>query len=175
MTSPGSEFDSYCPRWLVIGIGNELVGDDALGRRVVEQLRIKASPDVRILSVHQLTPELTDQIRRCERVIFVDADVSAQCVAVRPLCPDSDPQPFSHLWSPQGLLALVQITTGSIPQAWVVTLPARHFNFGQAGDGSAGESVIKAVGLIESLLASKTAPGSHLEEATRTVGSGRSK
>ncbi len=172
MTWPRTESDYGRLRWLVIGIGNDLGGDDALGRRVVEQLRIKVRPEVRILSVHQLTPELTHQIWDCERVIFVDADVSAEHVAVRPLKPDSDPQPFSHLWSPQGLLALMQITTGSIPQAWLVTLPAHDFGFGQASDG---ELVDEAVRLIESLFASETTTSRYLEEATRTVGSGSSK
>jgi hydrogenase maturation protease len=172
---PIEDIDSDRLRWLVIGIGNDLAGADALGRRVVERLTIQVRRDVRILSVHQLTPELADQICKCERVIFVDADVSAERVAVRPLCPDSDPQPFSHLWTPQGLLALTQTTTGSVPPAWLVTLPGHEVQFGQVSDGSEGELVAEAVRLIESLIASETAGVLHLEEATRTVGSGRSK
>lgn len=162
------------PSWLVIGIGNDLGGDDAAGRRVAAALAARMRPDVRILSLHQLAPEIVDHLRCCERVVFADADRSAEQVTLRPLAPADDEHPFGHLWSPHGLLALMQKTTGSAPQAWLVTLPARDLGFGSVQTTSACH-VAEAVRLIEALMDSANAAGPHLEEATRTVGSGRSK
>lgn len=161
--------------WLIIGIGNELAGDDALGRQVVESLAKKALPGVQILSLPQLTPEMTEHLRYYERVIFVDADVSGREVALRPLASEGIRQPFSHLWSPQAILALLEMTTGSVPQAWLATLPARDLDFGKSRNEFGAELVAEAVRLIEVLIESQTATPRHLDEATRTVGSGTSK
>ena len=61
-------------RTLIIGFGNTLRGDDGFGRRAAERLRdVVDDPEIEILSLHQLTPELMDPVSRAERVIFLDA------------------------------------------------------------------------------------------------------
>jgi hydrogenase maturation protease len=58
---------------LVIGYGNSLRGDDGVGPLVAEQVAEWNLPDVRSLSVHQLTPELASEMALAKTVIFIDA------------------------------------------------------------------------------------------------------
>ncbi|MCK6544957.1 hydrogenase maturation protease [Myxococcota bacterium] len=67
--SPGAERD----RWLVVGLGNPLRGDDGLGARVVELLSGVEGLDTR--AEHGPTPELAEEIAHYARVVFVDAAV----------------------------------------------------------------------------------------------------
>ena len=57
---------------LLIGYGNELRGDDAIGRMAVERLH-PLLPDSELASCHQLTPELAHSLAGCAVAIFVDA------------------------------------------------------------------------------------------------------
>ena len=63
--------------WLVIGYGNELRGDDGAGPSVGRAVASWHLPGVRTLAVHQLTPELAEDLAQTKRVVFVDAAVHA--------------------------------------------------------------------------------------------------
>jgi hypothetical protein len=58
---------------LVIGVGNDLRGDDGAGRAVVEELARLAVHGMHPVWSHQLVPELAEQISKAGMVIFVDA------------------------------------------------------------------------------------------------------
>ena len=60
---------------LVIGYGNTLRSDDAVGPRVAEAVRELNLPGVRTLSCGLLTPELSDPISQARKVVFVDASM----------------------------------------------------------------------------------------------------
>ena len=59
--------------FLVIGYGNTLRSDDGAGQRVAEKIGQWELPGVGALAVHQLTPELAENIAQADAVIFVDA------------------------------------------------------------------------------------------------------
>ncbi|EQD29207.1 hydrogenase maturation protease, partial [mine drainage metagenome] len=64
---------------LIIGYGNPMRGDDGAGPALVEALHKRlgdnADRDLEIVSCMQLTPELTHDMSRSQRVIFADASV----------------------------------------------------------------------------------------------------
>lgn len=66
-------FASLCPSFLIIGYGNELRSDDGVGQRVSDTVATWKLPNVRALSVFQLTPELTENLATVNVAIFVDA------------------------------------------------------------------------------------------------------
>ncbi len=73
---------------LVIGYGNSLRADDGAGPRVAELL--EADPRLGgavIVAVHQLSPELADDLRSAGLVVLVDAttDAAPGAVVVRPV------------------------------------------------------------------------------------------
>lgn len=69
---------------LVVGVGSELRSDDAAGRRVVERIGEAGLPvgTVELRSVHQLTPELADEMTGRRLVIVIDASVAVHEVTV---------------------------------------------------------------------------------------------
>jgi len=122
------------PRNLIIGYGNPLRGDDAAGCQAAERLReILTGPDIEILAVHQLTPELADSISRTGRVIFIDAAATGEpgTIQQRSIIPASDPGGFTHHSTPGTLLAASAAWFGSAPEATLYSIPGESFEFGE--------------------------------------------
>ena len=87
---------------------------------------------MKVITLHQLTPELADPIAQAGRVFFVDAAAAGAGSAPRwtRLGPASAPEMRAHQGHPATLLALAQAVFGRCPEAWWVTLPAHNFDFG---------------------------------------------
>ena len=117
---------------LVIGYGNTLRGDDGVGRRVAEAVAAWNLPQVRVLSVHQLTPELAEPLARARCVIFADACVNGEeQVQVRHLEPAERSSALGHSNGPSELLALARQLYGRCPDTWLITIPAVCTDFGE--------------------------------------------
>jgi len=124
------------PRVLVIGYGNTLRGDDAVGPILAERLREELRAEgILVLTCHQLTPELASDVAACECVIFIEAsrEVPAGEIECRPLTPlPRGAASLVHTLSPEQLLALAQLVYGGVPQATLVSVGAIRFDFGDA-------------------------------------------
>ncbi len=116
---------------LVIGYGNELRRDDALGPKVAGILESRHWPGLRVITCHQLTPELADPISRADAVLFIDAAVATTEVRVQPLKAGSPPTASGHTSDPSTLLGLAQALSGRSPRAWWLTVPAFDTGFGE--------------------------------------------
>jgi hydrogenase maturation protease len=115
---------------LVIGYGNELRGDDGVGPRVARAVAGWQRPGVRALAVHQLTPELADELATVGRVVFVDAAADADGVVCwRHVHPAGAPARLGHAGDPGWLLGLADALTGRSPRAWLATIPARELGY----------------------------------------------
>jgi hydrogenase maturation protease len=138
---------------LVIGYGNELLGDDAAGRCTVEAFAEENRADVHILSVRQLTPELAESVAHSHRVIFVDtsADPAQQSVQVRPIQPATHSGGIGHVGRPGGLVALTIALYGRCPSAWMMTLPGNRFAPGKPLSQLAQQGVADALLRIRQL------------------------
>src|SRR5579862_7560090 len=125
------------PRVLIVAYGNPLRSDDGLAWRAAAALQDKfSSPDVEIVRVHQLAPELAETVSRCEAVIFVDANASTagppgeiRCTRIG--LPEAPPG-FSHQLSPDAIVALAQELFGAGPDALTVTLTGSCFDHGES-------------------------------------------
>jgi hydrogenase maturation protease len=127
---------------LVIGYGNTLRGDDGIGFLVAEQVAAWNLPEVRSLSVHQLTPELAAEIAQAEVVYFADACVGRSQTSIEPIEPVEITSRIDHLWSPSVLLHLAKKLYDADPVAYQILIPAIQFDYGTvvsviANDGSA--------------------------------------
>jgi hydrogenase maturation protease len=141
----------------VIGIGNTLRGDDGAGPAVVALLeregRLPAHVTVR--SVHQLTPELAEDVSRTGCVVFVDASttlpagvVSTSCIAPAIGAVDLG----AHALTPATLLAVCSSLFGHAPAAIVVAIGIAGVETGQtlspevqAAVSAAAEAVITSI------------------------------
>jgi hydrogenase maturation protease len=118
-------------RLLVIGYGNELRRDDAVGPCVARIVSGWERPDVKALAVHQLTPELAELLATTERTIFVDAGEDEEGVVwTRMLEPARTSRGLGHTCDPRELLALTEALYGRHPEAWLITVPAPNLDFG---------------------------------------------
>ncbi len=60
---------------LIIGYGNLLRGDDAVGCHAAHELEqhYRDDPEVEVIATQQLTPEMAEDVSRCGLVLFLDA------------------------------------------------------------------------------------------------------
>jgi len=117
---------------LIIGYGNQLRGDDAAGVEAAQRIADQNWPDTNVVIQQQLTPEISEQISHAKTVVFLDASASPELTstrveAIEPGASDALP---THLGDPRSLLALTQILYDQSPPAWLITIPARNFDFG---------------------------------------------
>ena len=111
---------------LVVALGNPLRGDDGAGRAVGEALEEEGLP---VLTVHQLGPELADDVARAAAVAFVDAAAEGDPgeVRVRRLRPAAGALASTHALAPEAVLALAERLYGAAPPAVLVTVTGRDF------------------------------------------------
>jgi hydrogenase maturation protease len=117
---------------LVIGYGNPLRGDDAVGWHVASAVAAWKLSHVRARAVQQLTPELAELLASVRRAIFVDArsDACGEGCCVCSLDSGYAAIPIGHHGDPLCLLELAQAAFGRRPPAWWITIPASNFAFG---------------------------------------------
>jgi len=131
---------------LVIGYGNLDRADDGVAYHVVNALRRRLGhaplPDhetgleapqgtVASVFVRQLVPELMETTAGYDRVVFVDAHVGdgREELCCGPLTPEYAPSPFTHHLTPGSFLALTGALYGRAPEAVLVSVHGRDFDF----------------------------------------------
>jgi hydrogenase maturation protease len=121
-------------RALVIGYGNPLRGDDALGWHAAEHLanlpEFATNPGVRFLTVHQLMPEIAESISHAELVIFFDArapsaDIAPGVVCCEEIHPEpTAPQCLGHHLTPANAIAYARALYDANPRGFVLSVAA---------------------------------------------------
>jgi hydrogenase maturation protease len=142
------------PLVLVIGYGNDLRGDDGVGCEAARRLEFAVTPVLaRVLSVHQLLPELSEPVSRAAHVIFIDADAALAPGEIRrrTIVPS---QPVNaaigHHQTPEEILRLARDLYGHAPPAALWSVGGENFGY-QEGLSPVVERAMG--GLIEKLLA----------------------
>ena len=151
--------------FLIVGYGNQLRGDDAVGAQVAQAVADWHLPKVKALVVHQLMPELTVEVAKASYVIFVDACGEESCARTVQLDPivlgDRDTQSastLSHTHGARGLLRLTEQLYGHSPQAWLVQVPSERFTFGKPLSDTAQQGCDQAIRVIERFLTNYRVP-----------------
>lgn len=122
------------PRVLIVAYGNPLRSDDGVAWRAADALEGKLpDSEVEILEMHQLAPELAENLSRVEAVIFVDASEKGEPgeIHCEELSPTSE-APFAHQLSPGAVLLLARQVYGAGPRAFSLTLTGECFDHGEA-------------------------------------------
>ncbi|MCC6730404.1 MAG: hydrogenase maturation protease [Chthonomonadales bacterium] len=118
---------------VVIGYGSSLRRDDGVGQEVARRVEALGLADVRVLAMHQLTPETSVVLASARLVVFVDAraDDLDQGVLVESIAPEPARTGVGHFADPRALLALARDLFGAAPEAWLVTVPAFDTGLGE--------------------------------------------
>lgn len=145
-------------RILVIGYGNPLRGDDAVGRAVARAVcdAAPAAP-LEMIVEHQLTPEMAEPVAAAARVFFIDADVDlppgeVRITPVQPAPTDPD-RPMTHHQSPEHLLAMSRGLYGHCPRAWTVAIGPESFDLSESLSPTAQSAIPRALEMIIAKLA----------------------
>ena len=138
---------------LVIGYGNTLRGDDAAGVHAAE-LIAKHHPEIICVCMHQLVPELAEQIAECDIVFFIDAQKDIAQTNVRLVAPSVNAdQPRTHFISPESLLALSHLLYQYVPvKIYVVGIPASQFEFSEELSAQTDLAMHKCVELVDRMI-----------------------
>ncbi|MGK7926230.1 MAG: hydrogenase maturation protease [Spirulina sp.] len=144
--------------YLIIGYGNSLRSDDGAGQKVAELAANWNRKDVRSLRVHQLTPELADDLARASTAIFVDAfpvtsETSSQ-VQTQSLESSAIASSFNHSSTPQYLLALTRELYQITPKSYWILIPAINFEFGEKFSTITEQGIKIALKKIEEIIIS---------------------
>lgn len=122
------------PKALVIGYGNPLRGDDAIGQAAAELLAGTAAIDgAEFVACHQLLPELAERIAGVTMAVFVDAEAGLEpgrIVVARVQAATQLSADMIHHVDPAALLFLASALYGNAPQACLVTVGAASFELG---------------------------------------------
>jgi hydrogenase maturation protease len=140
-------------RILVIGFGDKLSGENAVGRLVAEALIAKRRANVVTLSVTQLVPEFATLVASSRAVIFVDATAEQQqSIEVRELVPACPLSSRLHHVGPRELLAVTRNCYGHAPLAWLVAVPGHEFDVTDGLSATATLDVLSATEEVEQLI-----------------------
>ncbi len=134
---------------LIIGIGNSLRGDDAVGPVVVDRFAADPVADgpCRTLTCHQLAPDHALDIASATGVIFVDAscELSPGWIDMRPIAAATGAPAIGHQLGPSHLLALAGAMFGAAPPAWTLAVGAASFEHGHALSDAVASAVAPMV------------------------------
>ena len=140
------------PAAVVIGYGNRLRGDDGVGPRIASAIG-RRRPDVRVLDVHQLTPELAAVVADADVAVFVDARMDGGGgIEVRRLPGGAPGWALDHVFAPDAVLSLAATLYGRCPPAWTVSVPVDSLAFGERLSPKARAAVGEAVEVVARLL-----------------------
>ena len=142
------------PRVLIVAYGNPLRSDDGVGWAVAEELSRKlASPEVEVLQLLQLLPELAESVSHVDTVIFVDASCEGEPgeLRCRPVTPPPAKVQFTHQLSPAELLGLSGQLYGATPQAFCVSLTGQYFEHGEELSESVAARLPQLASKVEQL------------------------
>lgn len=125
------------PRWLAIGVGNSLRGDDGVGPRLAEQIAGWKLSGVQSVALPQLVPELAAIAANAERILVIDAVTDELLVTPRWVFMNRHGTESvrrgidSHYGDLDAMLGLRELVGGRTAKVWRIDLPARRFDFGE--------------------------------------------
>jgi hydrogenase maturation protease len=145
---------------LILGWGNPLRGDDALGWRAAEQLSEGlAGCQATVHVSHQLLPEFAFEIAGSDLVIFIDAACDngpfGRVRFERVVPRRCDSAAFSHHIDPPALLDMAQALYGSHPEAYLFTVAGRSFEYGEELSPEVAAAVPELLAQIRSICCGK--------------------
>jgi hydrogenase maturation protease len=136
---------------LVIGYGNPLRGDDAAGQVVARSVEEWHVPNVKVLTLDQLAPELAEDLARATTVFFVDAsvDVTLGHPRVQEIQASESAISSSHHSSPKDLLSLTKQLYETIPRAYLIAIPTQSFDVREGLSAKAQYGVEKVLEYLQ--------------------------
>jgi hydrogenase maturation protease len=127
---------------VLIGYGNSLRRDDGAGPALARLAEAWGGRgDLKVITPHQLVPELAEDLAEAGvvAVLFLDASAhdsrGSERVAIRPVGGEARSPAFGHHFSPAVLLRYAELLRGGPLPAWQITIPGIDFGHGEGLSG----------------------------------------
>ncbi|HTB95523.1 MAG TPA: hydrogenase maturation protease [Terracidiphilus sp.] len=150
---------SKSPRILILACGNTLREDDGVGPWLAEwsDERFAARAKVHVISRHQWTPELTDEIAAAWAVLFVDCAMDAEPGQIRCGPVQSDDQEPAlathHLDAGQLLRLTTELYDARPTSCLLLTVGAGSLELREGFSAAVEQALPEACRLIETTIA----------------------
>ena len=143
---------------LIFTWGNPSRGDDALGTEAYDLLQKEDLADVDVLTDFQLQIEHAVDLENRERVLFIDASISATApFEFYRLKPAQDDSYTTHAMSPESLLATYEkVNKVTPPPAFMLSIRGYEFGLGLAMSARATANLADAFVFIKQLVSKST-------------------
>jgi hydrogenase maturation protease len=130
-------------RILIIGYGNELRSDDAIGRHAARELARRGAAAI---EAQQLAPELAEQLSQVDLACFIDASASLAPGEIRlRTVQESRDGILEHHVTAGSLVRLCRELYGCAPRAFLITAGGQSFEVGMGLSRAALDAVQKIV------------------------------
>jgi len=140
---------------LILACGNTLRGDDGVGPWLANwaEERFRTRDDVRVVSMHQWTPELAEDTARAESILFIDcsADTAPGLIRLVPVEPAASPEGLgTHHMGAAELLAMGKELYGTLPRcALMMTIGAGATELSEEFSDAVQAALPNACSLLE--------------------------
>jgi len=114
---------------VIIGYGNSLRGEDAFGLDVIKELQKLSLKDTKLISAHQLTPEMTLELQEADEIIFIDTchdeknNYSLACSLAQ-----QNNLNLSHHISPKTIIQMLNTLYGNHPDFYIYSMMSSSFD-----------------------------------------------
>ncbi len=143
-----SVHNSKPPKCLIVGVGNIIRSDDAIGSIVCEEMDGLQLPNVSYLHVHQLHTELLEEFSQHEYVIIVDAAVEGKEVNFFAVNPGIAGTASSHAMDAASIAALFEKVYGRRLKLYVCAVRGEDFSLGESITKQARANINKAIDML---------------------------
>jgi hydrogenase maturation protease len=145
-------------RKLLLACGNPLRGDDGVGWKIAEALELDpAYASVKVIITQQFTPELAEDLRDADTVVFVDASATTaagEVTLVELSAAQAMPRMLTHHMPPDSLLKLTRELYGRLPQrAFAVVVGGESFELGETLTEAVQAAIPQAVAALHNVFA----------------------
>jgi hydrogenase maturation protease len=128
--------DATLLRVSVIGYGNPQRRDDGIGQYIVERLKkyLKHEKEINLRAMHQLDPDLVEELRDADLIILIDAAVNEMedGWSWNKIEPEYGTlSAFIHVIRPAFLLGLMDFFYRRCPPTWQISVRGSDFGFGE--------------------------------------------
>lgn len=113
----------------IIGYGNSLRGEDAFGLDVIKELQKLQLKETKLLSAHQLTPEMTLELQDADEILFIDSchDEKNQYSLACSLVEQSSLN-LSHHISPKTVIYMLKSLYAKNPNFYIYSMMSSSFD-----------------------------------------------
>lgn len=145
--------------FLIIGCGDELRGDGAVGSLVAMTVDSWQLESANAIVVRWFSPELILRLAQTDYVIFIEPCPEENCartVQIQPVIPNRHAAEITYTeperYSPQMLMSLTCRVYGNCPRAWSFKIPTERSRYGERLSSTAKTGVDRAIRTIAQFL-----------------------